>query len=406
MSNANNQGGFCKTVCWLIGLGAGGYLAYVLVMDFAVDQLQAGVLGIVAVLLVGLLFRRLFCRGQSNRVRNRLKETAQDAGKPAASKGAPAQSKAEASAVMAKAAAAVAVAAEQAEKQQKAEAVFEAPNVEETDARLTDEVNAVADNIAEAEPELATEILDSFEAEDASEVESAGDEATIEEIAEDGPETPVEGSEKPEPLKLSEAIESPIRVMAEVSDAEQVAEAAIEVVADIPEAVESDPLPEKEVLNDEARAAIDAIKQAAAPIAAAPVEPEIELHEVEVPDVAPTPEPEPVVAEAPEPVVAPEPAPEPAPAAGTPPKIKPLEPAGLEGPENDTPDDLTRIDGISEDQENALQGAGIYHYHQFVSMNRRELAWLDENMPSGGGEEVNEGTAGNWRKQAIALSRS
>ncbi len=81
--------------------------------------------------------------------------------------------------------------------------------------------------------------------------------------------------------------------------------------------------------------------------------------------------------------------------------IPPRAPKGLERPNDGQPDDLQKIDGIGSDEETALHAAGIFHFQQLVTMNRRELAWLDQNIAA------NDGSAqsGNWRKQAIALSR-
>jgi len=91
----------------------------------------------------------------------------------------------------------------------------------------------------------------------------------------------------------------------------------------------------------------------------------------------------------------------PTPDATAKPEIKPMEPKRLEAPKGGTPDDLTRIEGIRADQQAALNEAGIFHYAQIVGMNRRELAWLDQNMAT----EAGQGAAESWRKQAIQLTR-
>ena len=74
MSNTSNQGTMCKTVCWLFGIAAGGYLAFTLVNDYAQDQIQSAVIGIVAMLLVGLVLRRMFCNRRGDRVKTRIEE--------------------------------------------------------------------------------------------------------------------------------------------------------------------------------------------------------------------------------------------------------------------------------------------------------------------------------------------
>lgn len=82
--------------------------------------------------------------------------------------------------------------------------------------------------------------------------------------------------------------------------------------------------------------------------------------------------------------------------------IVPMEPNGLDQPIDGMADDLTQIDGIGAIQQTALNRAGIYHFAQFTSMNRRELAWLDANM------QIEDGQPGAeaWRKQAIQISRN
>ena len=54
-----------------------------------------------------------------------------------------------------------------------------------------------------------------------------------------------------------------------------------------------------------------------------------------------------------------------------------------------------------EAQAAALNEAGIFHFAQIVSMNRRELAWLDENIPGEDGQNASD----SWRRQAIAIGR-
>ncbi len=87
----------------------------------------------------------------------------------------------------------------------------------------------------------------------------------------------------------------------------------------------------------------------------------------------------------------------PAPAAPAP-TVQPLAPKPVELPEGATPDDFSRIDRLGEAQVQALHDAGIFHFSQLVRMNRRELAWIDQNIPNA--------AAADWRKQAIALSKT
>lgn len=153
--------------------------------------------------------------------------------------------------------------------------------------------------------------------------------------------------------------------------------------------------PESQDSDDDA-----ADEEAAEPVAEpviAEAAPESEAAPEPAPDPKPEPAPEPAKAAAPEsvPVSTPETGGD-APAA-----IKPLKPTGLDQPEGGEGDDLTRIDGIGASQAAALNEAGIYHFSQIVSMNRRELVWLDENIPGEDGQNASD----SWRKQAIAISR-
>ncbi len=128
-----------------------------------------------------------------------------------------------------------------------------------------------------------------------------------------------------------------------------------------------------------------------------PIAPESEdAATAEAPETPAAPEPEPKAAVE----VATE-QPDPAPKDTAAQTIKPAKPKMLESPENGAPDDLQRIDGIGETEESALFDAGIYHFAQFVGMNRRELAWLDQNITPDGPD----GISAEWRKQAIAISR-
>jgi predicted flap endonuclease-1-like 5' DNA nuclease len=353
MSSTSNQGGFCKTLCWGLGFAVGGYTAYALVTDFQVEQVQAGVLGIVTALLVGLILRRILCRGNSNRLRKRLQET-------------PAQTEQEASAVMASAAAKVA-----AEKAVEMPANVEkvtpdaTPKPEPKPARIKVKAkDAIKDEIASDKPAK----VQPFKAPEVEKID----------------ETLVDRVESAEPVEMPED------AVAQGEDAPLKLSPILEVAPEMPvetEIVTPSPEPEKVVITgdyaeNEVSEATKAVIADIAPVVDAPdIEPEDATEAVEE-TPAPIPEPTPV------------------PAQDDAPKIKPLQPAGLDAPENGTPDDLEQIDGIDGEQVDALHKAGIYHFAQFVTMNRRELAWLDENIP-GGGDDM----AGGWRKQAIQLSR-
>lgn len=347
MSETNKQGGFCKTMCWLIGIGSGGYLGYVLVTDHGVEMMPASVFGIVGMLLVGLLFRKLLCGRTGNKV-----EARQDSSRKSRQDD-KVQSEAEASAVMASAAASV------------------APTAAAIDTDIDKRLNAIADDIAvprsAAMPKEMPKVAKGTDSKKSSSKRSrsSGSSKTSSESRGSSGSASFETS-KTKKSKYSSKRRSSAEKPAEVTSSKQ-----NEV--------------QNEILSDGAKAAVTAMKAAATPLSSI----------VETMEKSETVQPEPVTQEA---NVAPVSAAPDAPAAA---KIKPLEPKGLEQPENNSPDDLAVLSGINESQVEALHNAGIYHFSQIVGMNRRELAWLDENISG----EQDRAPAGEWRKQAIQIGR-
>ena len=124
-------------------------------------------------------------------------------------------------------------------------------------------------------------------------------------------------------------------------------------------------------------------------------------------DPAPTPplatEPAPTPPPATEPDTTPPPAtePAPAPAAGDD-KGDSAAPAGLIlGAAPEDPDDLKRIKGVGPKMEQALHGAGIYHYAQIARLGPQEQRWLGETL----GSFAERITRDDWPGQAAALHR-
>ncbi len=64
-------------------------------------------------------------------------------------------------------------------------------------------------------------------------------------------------------------------------------------------------------------------------------------------------------------------------------------------------DVLTRIDGLTAAHEAALHEAGIFSFDQISRMNKRELAWINENIIGTGSAR-----AELWRKIAIGFLRN
>ena len=75
-----------------------------------------------------------------------------------------------------------------------------------------------------------------------------------------------------------------------------------------------------------------------------------------------------------EPVVPP-PAPPPV-ETGSRPELPAMRPAGLAAPRNGVPDDLQRIRGIGQRNEELLNGLGIYHFSQIAAWTPAEVRWV------------------------------
>ncbi len=352
------QGGTCRTLCWLIAIAAGGYLAFMLVNDYGQDRVQSGVIGIVTMLLTGLVMRWIFCRSGRSRVARRVEEAAARA--EALKTEAAAQKPAVAEAVQSSAKAALqneekAAGAKNVVKPAhvKSKPAFDGPDAEALDDKLTESVLAAAAEIADKPASDTVKPADTPKA--------------------DRPVTPSEKSSAGKPLELVDPMPAPARPEPKKSTAPIQVEAAKKETG--------------EAKSKKAEAPADA--RSTAPKATKPKSPDLAV-------ISPAP-----TAAAQNTPAAVAPGEKPAVSAPKVAEIKPLPPKGLENPENGTPDDLQKIDGIGEVEERALHDAGIYHYAQFVTMNRRELAWLDENIAA----TKDLPPSGDWRKQAIALSR-
>ena len=355
MSKTNNQGSTCKSICWLLGMAAGGYLTYYLIYQMGQDRTQSGVIGIVTMLIVGLILRRLLCRSgkvktvapAASPAKAALKQAAVKTPAPRAARAAKGKSalKAETDKVAAKA------------------AMTPPDIVAEVDRKLEEKVLAAATAAATTAASAATSDAATAlrPAQDAL-GKSAGPEVEI------APQAMVLGDSQ----AVDEAAEDDADDVDDAYDWDEDEEAEFEALTK-EEDDEDRPEPEAAPFrpDEPVMAASDAKALAEEPQPKAP-QAEVEAEvEVEVEVVADTPE------------------------------IKPMEPKRLDAPEGGRADDLTKIDGVGTELQAALNKAGIYHYAQFVTMNRRELAWLDQNLPGVDGQAVAE----SWRKHAIQLSR-
>lgn len=74
-------------------------------------------------------------------------------------------------------------------------------------------------------------------------------------------------------------------------------------------------------------------------------------------------------------------------------------PEGIEQPEDNSADDLKRINGIGAVLEQKLNSLGIFHFHQIASWGSAEIAWIDDYL-SFKGRVLRE----KWIPQAKVLS--
>ncbi|GEM_PF-2818685 len=286
------NGGTCKAVCWILSAASGGYMAYVLVADFALDPVQAAIIGIVFMLLSGFVLRAAFCRRKGSRVQNRVAEAA---ARKVASGG------------------------------------------ETKKAGPQPQPNSKAVASAAAKAREAVKALD-----------------------DDTGAKPGHKTERPGPI--AKEIVPPAR------DAGR-------------------PLTERpdkkfpDANDDELSEKIDTLGLKAADMIAAPG------------DTTTTPGPDDTPADGARDVEIPA-----TPAAGD----DAMTPKALERPRNGTPDDLQKIDGLGADAETALNRAGVFHFDQIAAMNRKELVWLDQNLPGAAGLA----TQNNWKRLAKLLGEN
>jgi predicted flap endonuclease-1-like 5' DNA nuclease len=377
MSKRANQGSFCKSVCWLIGLVVGGYAAFALVSDFQLEAWLAGVIGIVTMLLLGFVLRRIFCRGHANRVRERVAEAKKQAEakapetlvvqartpRPEAAKSKPVPQ------------VAPKTAKEPAFEKPAADAIYDALNEKILAATTVAAAAPVAEGAEQTTAKKTPPPQEASAKPGVAAEKPAGVEDKPTTKTADIPPQPDKNSKPKGVLTLKPSMrDTSAPEPTEATDKPDLT--ALPPVEEVMKSV-------AEAIKAEMTAAADSDSTPPATDAVADDGVKVEISEkVESPKAeTATPEPD-------------------KPKETSVPEIKPLRPRGLEAAEGGTPDDLTEIEGINAEIETALQGAGIYHYSQFVTMNRRELAWLDANIP--GAEKA---SAEGWRKQAIMFSR-
>ena len=326
MSNVTKHSTTCKSVCWLIGMAAGGILTFVLIYQVNSERILSGIAGIVVMLAVGLILRRLVCKTAADEDHDLTYDSAAELAETTATVSRVAKKATEPAAVLAGAAP---TAVRTIVRPVAVHAVSAAPEVDFEEAGKTTDVETapLAPVSDAADAAIIRAVKDAV-----NPVDHAGDDELAKDLYD------WDADEEAEFAALTSAQDEPVKRAVAVIEA---------VAADVPE------IEPAEIVADLAAAAValDA-------------------------DTVPATQPADLA------------------------EIKPMEPKGLEAPEG-AADDLTMIDGLRADQQIALNEAGIFHFRQIVGLNRRELAWLKENIP---GAATSEG-AENWRKQAIQLSR-
>lgn len=79
---------------------------------------------------------------------------------------------------------------------------------------------------------------------------------------------------------------------------------------------------------------------------------------------------------------------------------QPSKPETLPAPRGGEADDLKQIKGLGPKLEEALNGAGIYHFDQIAAWSADEVAWVDENIDGVRGRASRD----DWVEQARALT--
>jgi len=351
---ATNQSSACKSVCWLIGLGAGGYLAFTLTTTFKLDQVQSAIYGIVTMLLVGLAMRRVFCRGDKSRVQMRVEqaraaaaETTTSARKTASN---PVASPAASSAVKSAVKSTVRPTARPVVKPavMPASKPIDGPDGAALARKVSDKVNQAANSVASGDvlaPKKPT-ITESAAAgsvmptKPTSASASASTPSSARQSSSHSP-LPLDASQKVSaatsraPLKMTGATNSSDSAASPIKSTDNFKTIATPTLAgdgssELPRVTAGDAVQS----NDETSAS-----EPSAPATATGSKSTPEPTEPEKPG----------------------------------PAIKPMKPKGITLSDDTTPDDLSQLDGVSDDVQAALNRNGVFMLQQFVSMNRREL---------------------------------
>jgi predicted flap endonuclease-1-like 5' DNA nuclease len=94
----------------------------------------------------------------------------------------------------------------------------------------------------------------------------------------------------------------------------------------------------------------------------------------------------------------PPPAHEPLPAPEPP--ARSVKPAMLASPRDGAPDDLTLIDGVSQQQQSTFYSLGVFHFDQIAAWTPENVAWIDQYLRLRGRIDDEE-----WIEQAADLAR-
>jgi predicted flap endonuclease-1-like 5' DNA nuclease len=72
----------------------------------------------------------------------------------------------------------------------------------------------------------------------------------------------------------------------------------------------------------------------------------------------------------------------------------------LASPRDGAPDDLTLIDGVSQQQQSTFYSLGVFHFDQIAAWTPENVAWIDQYLRLRGRIDDEE-----WIEQAADLAR-
>ncbi len=390
----NASGTACRWVAWAAGVLAGGYLGRVLLTDFDLVPWLAVLYGVVAALLAGLALKKALCRTRGSRVQQRIAEAARRKAAEEADRVAPPSAKAPETIVSNKEtkrpprpAARTEAAGSGAKAQPAAAKGGSLPADPAAAARALD---AKLDEVAPAAPAAAEKTGPGAAAEapaggvatggKPASAATGGEDARRVEKAPAGPmkKAPEGADAGDSPVPVARAESRPDRNNSKEKTAEGSEGGTPEGVVVVLPAPDARGAVGKTPSAEPRQGGGPAVAEGAPEAAGGTAEAGSEAAAAAAEGKAPASR---------------------AAAAAAPAGVVPMKPRGMDAPDG-APDDLTRLTGLTDAHQKALNAVGIWHLSQFAAMNRRELAWINLHIAADA-----DMSAEDWRRQAIAETR-